>query len=330
MPSSLRIIVTQGHRNTSGGNPAEQARTPAIANAITAALARAGHDAICLQNDDGSTDNWFNGSLDAVARRVMRYHAERAVDLLLDVHLESNPANIRGVFTIVPDGTGLKSLTALAGTDKAHPVSPGYLLARSIAREVARCTGLPLRTRSVLEPGVMSEQQTRVGGDLGWRLAMFGYTAPARDRMTRIILECGNLETDAAIIDRPDFAQKVAEGVVAAIGSVPLLLETPVFPPFGTSADLAQPRRVRITVPSLRVRTFAELDQETVATLATGSEFPVSGWVIGENVDGNPVWWLAGASEPGRSRWRMWSGGTEIAGAGVLALPTRQPVAATS
>jgi len=72
----LRIIVVQGHRNTSGGDPKEAARTPAIANAITEALNAAGHQAICLQNADGSADDWFAGSLDAVARRVMWHHAQ--------------------------------------------------------------------------------------------------------------------------------------------------------------------------------------------------------------------------------------------------------------
>lgn len=89
MPSNpLRIVVVQGHRNTSGGNPAEGARTPAIANAIASALRDAGHTVISLQNDDGSADNWFDGSLDAVARRVMTLHHQQPLDLMLDVHLD--------------------------------------------------------------------------------------------------------------------------------------------------------------------------------------------------------------------------------------------------
>jgi N-acetylmuramoyl-L-alanine amidase len=323
MTSPLRIIVTQGHRNTSGGNPGEQARTPAIANAITDALNRAGHEATCLQNDDGSRDNWFNGSLDAVARRVMQYHGQRHVDLLLDIHIESDPANTPGVFAIVPDGTGLKTLTAYSGLDRATPASRDYRLARAIAQAVARSTSLRLRTRGMLEPGVMSEQQTHVGADLGWRLAMFGYTAPARERMARIVLECGNLVADAAIIARPDFAARVAAGVVAGIAQVSGPIEEPAFPPFGTLGVLTQPRTVTVIATALHIREYAETDQDLIATLATGSTFPVCGWVIGESVDGNPVWWITGRERgDAASGWRMWSGGTDLAGAEVLKLPS--------
>jgi hypothetical protein len=316
---ALRVIVTQGHRNTSGGNPGEAARTPAIANAVTAALGRAGHQATCLQNDDGAADNWFAGSLDAVARDVMRRHRQRPFDLLLDIHLESDPANTPGVFAIVPDGSGLKTLTAYDGEDRARPDSPPYRLARAIAHEVARATGLPLRTSGVLEPGVMSERRTHVGADLGWRLAMFGYTAPARDRMSRIVLECGNLAADAGIIARPGFADRVAAGVVAGIAAV--TPEPPAFPAFGVSGELKEPRMVTVTVPSLRLRAYAETSQEVTAELARGSVFPVSGWIIGEHVAGNPVWWLTGPDLQARPRWRMWSGGTDLAGAAILALP---------
>lgn len=323
----LRIVVTQGHRNTSGGNPAEAARTPALANAIVAALDRAGHDVVNLQNDDGSRDDWFGGSLDAVARRVMAHHRERPVDLLLDVHLEGDPANTPGVFAIVPDGTGLKTRTPYSGRDRADRDSRDYRLARAIAQGVARTTGLKLRSRTVLEPGVMSERSTHVGADLGWRLAMFGYTAPARERMARIVLECGNLGADRKIIDGPGFAAKVAAGVVAGIGVVAGdgAGPNPTYPPFGTVGELAAPRRARVTVPSLNVRAYAESGQELIATLAQGSEFPVSGWVIGEAVAGNPVWWITGQAGQVGARWRMWSGGTDLAGREVLALPAREP-----
>jgi len=321
MTASLRVVVTQGHRNTSGGNPAEQARTPAIANAITAALIRAGHTATCLQNDDGSPDNWYAGSLDAVAREVMRRHGRRPIDLLLDVHLEGNSANTPGVFAIVPDGTGLKTLTAYTGIDRATPETRDYRLAREIAHGVSRATGLPLRRTGVLEPGVMGERQTRVGGDLGWRLAMFGYTAPARDRMARIVLECGNVVSDAATIGQAEFPARVAAGVVAGIAAAPAAAPVASWPPFGTTGELATPRLVTVTVPSLRVRAWAETSQPVHAHLAQGSQYPVSGWVIGEAVSGNPVWWLAGNADPAVPRWRMWSGGTDLAGIDALALP---------
>lgn len=327
MTTPLRIVITQGHRNTSGGNPAEAARTPAIANAITDALARAGHEAICVQNDDGSRDDWYGGSLDGVARRVMGYHQARPVDLLLDIHIESDPASTPGVFVIVPDGTGLKTRTPYIGPDRAGRDSRDYQLGRAIAQAVSRSTGLALRKRTVIEPGVMSERSTHVGADLGWRLAMFGYTAPARERMARIVLECGNLTADAAIINRAGFAAKVAAGVVAGIEAVPGSDSgsggDPDYPPFGTARDLAQSRLARVTVPSLHVRKYAEADQDLIVTLALGSAFPVCGWIIGEAVEGNPVWWITGEQGQEDARWRMWSGGTDLAGAAVLTLPVR-------
>ncbi len=328
MTTPLRIVITQGHRNTSGGNPAEAARTPAIATAVTEALAKAGHEAICLQNDDGSRDNWYAGSLDGVARKVMAYHQARPVDLLLDIHLEGDPANTPGVFVIVPDGTGLKTRTPYRGPDRATRDSRDYRLGRAIAHGVAEATGLALRKRTVIEPGVMSERSTHVGADLGWRLAMFGYTAPARERMARIVLECGNLGADRAIIDRPGFADDVAAGIVAAIGKASGEEPTPDYPPFGTSGELARGRTARVTVPALHVRTYAEADQELVATLAEGSEFPVCGWIIGEAVAGNPVWWITGQPGQTAARWRMWSGGTDLAGRDVLALPVRPAIGA--
>lgn len=328
----LRIVVTQGHRNASGGNPVEAARTPALANAITEALVRAGHEAVNLQNDDGARDNWFDGSLDAVARRVMAYHRQRPVDLLLDIHLEGDPANTPGVFAIVPDGTGLKTVTPYTGLDRAGRDSRDYRLARAIAHGVARATGLKLRTRTVLEPGVMSERSTHVGADLGWRLAMFGYTAPARERMARIVLECGNLGADRAIIDGPGFAARVAAGIVAGIAGATGEHHggAPAYPPFGTRGELATPRLARVTMPALHLRTYAEPGQDHIATLAEGSEYPVSGWIIGEAVAGNPVWWITGRAGQVDARWRMWSGGTDLAGRDVLALPARKAPTTTS
>ena len=322
MPDSttprLRVVVVQGHRNTGGGDPREQSRTPAIANAITAALQRAGHEAICLQNADGSADDWFAGSLDDVARRVVTHHRERPVDLMLDVHIEGDPANTPGVFAIIPDGDGLRTLTPYTGSDSAASNTLDRAVARAIARRIAERTGLRLRDRGTLEPGVMSERQTHVGADLGWRLAMFGYTAVARERMVRLVLECGNIERDRAIIDRPDFPANVAAGVVAGVAEgfaagvvmLPELPGTP-FPPFGTIVKLATPAKVTVTVDALNVRRWAQTSQPIMAVWRRGEVFWVDRWICGENVAGNPCWWITGTGRPGDRQWRVWSGGTD-------------------
>ncbi|MGC4107239.1 MAG: N-acetylmuramoyl-L-alanine amidase [Thermomicrobiales bacterium] len=332
---SLRIVVVQGHRNTSGGDPREAQRTPAIANAIVAALHAAGHEAICVQHADGTRDDWFAGTLDAVARAVMAHHREKPVDLMLDIHLEGDGANTPGVFAIVPDGDALQTLTAYTGTDNWASNTLDRAYAAAIARHIARETGMPVRTRNVVEPGVMSERQTHVGADLGWRLAMFGYTAPAHDTMARLVIECGNIVSDAARIFSEVFPVQVARGVVAGIAEVagrkgtapttPDPLPVVSFPPFGTTRDLREPRSVMVVVPMLRARQWADTTQPILAEWPKGHRFFVRGWIVGEAVAGNPVWWLTGQGRPNDRRWRVWSGGTDCAGTDVLALPVQEP-----
>jgi len=309
----LRIVVVQGHRNTSGGNPAESARTPTIANAVTAALRNAGHTVVSLQNDDGTHDNWFDGSLDAVARRVMTLHHQQPLDLMLDIHLEGDPANTPGVFAIIPDGDGLRTLTPYTGTDSAASNTRDRAMAAAIAANIARETGLALRTRGVIAPGVMSERQTHVGADLGWRLAMFAYTAPGRDRLVRLVLECGNIVADRAIIDRTDFPAKVGAGVVAGIASIDGPAPTPSTS-FGQIGTFPVPQVITVTAESMRVRKWAETSQPIVAEWPAGTQFWARGWVVGEEVDGNPVWWITGDGVDDDRGWRVWSGGTDRAG----------------
>ncbi|HET7095009.1 MAG TPA: N-acetylmuramoyl-L-alanine amidase [Thermomicrobiales bacterium] len=318
----LRVVVVQGHRNTGGGDPREQARTPAIANAITAALQRAGHEAICLQNADGTVDDWFHGSLDAVACRVVDHHNERPVDLMLDVHIEGDPARTPGVFAIIPDGDGLQTLTGYAGSDSAVSNSLDRTVARAIAHAVGRQTGLRVRDRGTIEPGVMSERQTHVGADLGWRLAMFGYTVVAREQMVRLVLECGNIESDRAIIDHPSFPANVAAGVVAGVaegfGAVGGIVAGPVvvpvaapFPPFGTIVKLAGPTKITVAADALNVRRWAETDQPIMTVWRKGHVFWADRWIAGERVAGNPCWWITGSGRATDRQWRVWSGGTD-------------------
>lgn len=321
---SLRVLVVQGHRNTSGGDPREMAKTPEVARAIVAALNGAGHRAQCLQD----ASDWFPGSLDGVAREVMARHRRQPVDLMLDVHFEGDAGNTRGVFAIVPDGDGLRTITPYTGSDALASNPLDQALAREIARAIAKTTGLPLRTSNVVEPGVMSERQTHVGADLGWRLAMFGYTAPARDRMVRLVLECGNIRGDASVIEQPGFAQRLASGVVQGISRVYSLSQTyestpgESWPPFGTTGLLSEPRMMTVTVDALNARQWAETDQPIRGVWKTGRKFWVRGWIIGESVDGNPVWWMTGKGHKSDLLWRVWTGGTDISGADALRLPT--------
>ncbi|HEU0163755.1 MAG TPA: hypothetical protein VFQ54_01850 [Thermomicrobiales bacterium] len=93
------------------------------------------------------------------------------------------------------------------------------------------------------------------------------------------------------------------------------------FPPPETTRDLRESRQVVVTVPLLRARRSADTTQPIVAEWPRGHRFWVRGWIIGETVEQNPVWWLTGKGKPTDRRWRVWSGGTSIAGRDVLALP---------
>lgn len=320
MKRKLRILLVQGHRNTSGGNPAEVSITPLAARAMERALRAAGHTVDMLQNDN----NWFAGSLDAVGREVVRRHTANAYDLMLDIHFEGDSANTRGVFAIVPDGDGLRTLSAYTGTDSiaSNPLDMRY--AEEIAKAVSESTGLPLRRNGVVRAGVMSERQTGVGGQ-GYRLAMFGYTAVARDRLVRLVLELGNIRSDASVINAPGFYDRAASGVVAGIeralahGNV-VHLPTRTFPPFGTIMPLAKPVLVHVNVQALNVRKWAETNQPIMRLLHRGDSFWARGWIVGEHVDGNPVWWIMGKGAQTDLQWRVWSGGTNHTIEQILAL----------
>lgn len=324
MTRKLRILLVQGHRNTSGGNPAEVAITPFAARAIQRALISAGHTADMLQNPN----DWFAGSLDAVGREIMRRHATSPYDLMLDVHFEGDANNTRGVFAIVPDGDGLRTVTPYQGTDAiaSNPLDVRY--AEAIAASVAESTGLPLRRSGVVKPGVMSERQTGVGGQ-GSRLAMFGYTVGARHRMVRLVLELGNIRSDAAVINAPGFYDRAARGVVAGIERVlsssnVARLPQPVLPPFGTITHLTDPVLVTVNVNALNARKWAETDQPVMRVLNRHVSFWARGWIVGEQVEGNSVWWIMGRGAKTDLQWRVWSGGTDHSVAQIIALPTKE------
>ena len=324
MTRKLRILLVQGHRNTSGGNPAEIAITPHAARAIQSALRAAGHTADMLQNDN----NWFAGSLDAVGREVLRRHDANPYDIMLDIHFEGDANNTRGVFAIVPDGDGLHSYTPHTGTDAMASNTLDTRYAEAIATAVAESTGLPIRRAGVVKPGVMSEKQTYVGGN-GYRLAMFGYTARIRDRMVRLVLELGNIRGDASMIQAPGFYDRAAQGIVTGIervlgNSTIVRLPKPVLPPFGTITKLTKSVLVNVTVDALNVRKWAETDQPIMRVLNRGNSFYARSWIVGEEVAGNSIWWIMGRGNKTDLRWRVWSGGTDQTVAQILELPTKE------
>lgn len=327
MTRKLRILLVQGHRNTAGGNPVEVAMTPITARAIQRGLRAAGHTADMLQNEN----DWFAGSLDNVGNEVVRRHDADPYDIMLDIHFESDANNTRGVFAIVPDGDGLQTMSPYHGTDSiaSNPLDVRY--AEEITAGVAASTGLSMRTAGVVRTGVMSERQTGVGGK-GYRLAMFGYTSLVRHRLVRLVLELGNIRGDAGIIGKSGFHDRVAMGVVNGIEQV-LASDgviafaksiSPQVPPFGHLVRLASPVLVRVNVDALHARRWAETDQQIMRVLNRGNSFWARGWIVGETVGNNPIWWVMGKGAKTDLCWRVWSGGTNFDVAEILALQEKE------
>lgn len=327
MNQKLRILLVQGHRNTSGGNAREIARTPAAARAIQKALQEAGHTADMLQHDN----DWYPGGLDAVAREVVRRHDLQPYDLMLDIHFEGDAGNTRGVFAIVPDGDGLHTFSPYTGSDSwaSNPLDVAY--ADAIARGISEMTRLQLRTTGVTRPGVMSERQTGVGG-MGYRLAMFGYTARVRHRLVRLVLELGNIEGDKRVIGEAQFNDKAGAGVVLGIQRVlqsgaATEFEKPVtsrMPNYGHIVWLERPITVAVTADALNARKWADTGSQIMRVLGKGNSFWARGYIVGENVAGNPIWWIMGGNTKTDLLWRVWSGGTNKAVEEILALPAKE------
>ncbi len=232
------IVITAGHRSDADtGNPAEKQRTPMMAQAYKRAFEAAGFQVYYWQSIDGDgRPDQSPGGLDGVGRGVGRLMASMpGPSVLLDLHFEGGGP--RGVFSIVPDVTGLK--TAVSGgapTDDTWAANQDDVrLARMVSKYIAEATALSLR--STTEPGVMSERATGVGGQ-GWRLAMFAYTAANRSRSQRLVIEHGCLTqtADLKIIDSPGFADRCAAAALKAVRemySVPVTPPTPVYVPPG-------------------------------------------------------------------------------------------------
>lgn len=207
------VLLVAGHRNYSGGNPEEAARTPALARSHLAALRQAGVWAEYLQAIDGDTDpDGTTGDLAAVAviarDWLARQRAGDRVPVMLDIHFEGGGGS--GCFAIVPDAPG--DTFALNALDRS--------LAGWIAAKLNENTGLPIRGHGVVTPGVMSETQTGVGAQ-GYRLGMFAITAPARAYAVRLVVEHGGLDAqpDRGIIDGPHFNELAATALTRALAA---------------------------------------------------------------------------------------------------------------
>lgn len=225
MPGA-KVLLIAGHRNTSGGNAEEKSLTDDLARAYFQAITAAGHECSWLERDvDG--DNLADahaGGLDSVGLTALKWGRDTPGDnlVILDLHFESG-GGASGCFAIVADKNGLRTYAPV-------PQEPGDVLAnmgldlklgRLITRGIRDSAGIPLRAGWLLEPGIMLEKQSGVGGQ-GYRLATFAYTSPLYMRCARLIIEHGALDSaaDRARIFADGFFESVATAAAEAITAV--------------------------------------------------------------------------------------------------------------
>lgn len=208
---SRPVLIVAGHRNLSGGNPAEAEKTDDLARAYLAEFRKRGVRAEWWQQIDGDGDpddslsylgNVALGCSDWLARQP-------GGGIMLDLHFEGGGQP--GIFCVYPDWPG-----------DINPVDQHW--AGVISKAIATATGLKTRTSGVTAPGAMSEQQTGVGGN-GYRLGMFGLTAAQRVNSIRLVIEHGSLDKDpdASVIARAGigwYAETCARAAVAAIAGL--------------------------------------------------------------------------------------------------------------
>lgn len=190
------IALAAGHRNSTGGGASgEQQRTGPLTHEIAKQLRNhGGFDVRVITPNDGL--GVFNGNLTQVARAAV----DMGADFFLEVHFEGvGNSTIRGCFAIYPDWTG----------DLDTDIRDNF----PIASHLRTYTGIPLRGG-----GTMSERSTNVGLQ-GHRLGVFAGSEPAKNWMSRTIVEYGTLTNphDRTIIDGPHFNRLAAEATVEAL-----------------------------------------------------------------------------------------------------------------
>lgn len=220
------VILLAGHRQTvgGGGTPGESARTPKLAAAYQKALKEIGVTTHFLQAEDGDNDpDDTVGGLDVTSHKALllaqKLIAQGAFVVLLDLHFEGAHASVRGLFSIYPRSNGLTTGAPVGnqGADAAGSNIWDETFGARLSARLSEATGIPLRSTGVVRPGLMGEHQTGVGGQ-GYRLATFAYTAPVQNNCIRLVVEHGALTNaqDKAIIDAPDFYDKVGSAVKKA------------------------------------------------------------------------------------------------------------------
>ena len=213
-----RFILSAGHRNTDGGGAHREIEwTYPICVKAKQAIERRGGKAWIIQEEDGDSDPSFSvgrGLQNVAALCVNLAKAVGGVDAYLSMHYEGvNNTAVRGFFGIFPDNPQ-------GGVDVRANNPLDYNLCKVLATHVAK-TGMPKRTGWVVEPGIMSERQTGVGGQ-GYRLGEFAGTVGFRDTTARLILEAGAYTntTDRAMLWDNAWQNQYVEALVDGLEEV--------------------------------------------------------------------------------------------------------------
>lgn len=210
--STHQFILSAGHRNTDrGGATREIDWTYPQCQMIRDAIERRGGKAWIIQEEDGDNDPSFcvgRGLQNAAALCVDLAKVVGGVDAYISVHYEGvGNTSVRGFFGIFPDSPS-------GGVDVRANNPADYRLCQILAKHVEK-TGMPKRTGWVVEPGVMSERQTGVGGQ-GYRLGEFVGTLGFRDTTARVIIEAGAYTnpSDRELLWRESWRLAYAEALV--------------------------------------------------------------------------------------------------------------------
>lgn len=207
-----QFVLSAGHRNVNGGGADREIEwTYPQCVLIRDEIKRRGGKAWIIQEEDGDNDRSFSvgrGLQNVAALCVDLAKVVGGVDAYISVHYEGvGDASVRGFFGIFPD-------SPVGGVDIRANNPADYRLCQVLANHVTK-TGMPKRTGWVVEPGVMSERQTGVGGQ-GFRLGEFVGTFGFRDTTARVIIEAGAYTnpTDRAMLWDDAWRRKYASALV--------------------------------------------------------------------------------------------------------------------
>lgn len=265
---SIKIAISSGHHNTTGGHADEIALVGPITRAAILHMERAGIDVLSLTPQQGL--GRYPGDLSSCARQVVQAAARGWIaDAMIEIHGEANGSGDRGrgAFFIFPDWPQASDVDTIT-RDRLGP---------ALLRSIQTATGLPARGT-----GAMSERSTSVGAS-GHRLGIFAATATIRITTRRLIIECGSYTSpaDRAIQQAPGFAEATGRAIAEALAVYYGSAYGSVRPPGPASPPAAWRRYTVSATKGAKVRAQpATGSTRTLQTLSYGAPFsgmPVDG-----------------------------------------------------